>query len=41
MKNKQIYKEWLINENIKGQNIESIENVIKRFKLFTFSNKFK
>ena len=28
------YKEWLINENIKGQNIESIENVIKRFKLF-------
>ena len=28
------YKEWLINENIKGENIESIENVIKRFKLF-------
>ena len=26
--------EWLKNENIKGENIESIENVIKRFKLF-------
>lgn len=28
------YNEWIKNENIKGENIESIENVIKRFKLF-------
>ena len=29
-----LYNEWLINENIKGENIESIENVILRIKLF-------
>tara|TARA_X000000950_G_C13808424_1_gene616580 strand:+ start:297 stop:938 length:642 start_codon:yes stop_codon:yes gene_type:complete len=28
------YNEWIKNENIKGENIESIENVIRRFKLF-------
>ena len=28
------FNEWLKNENIKGENIETIENVIKRFKLF-------
>jgi len=30
----ELYKEWLVNENIQGDGIESIENVIDRIKLF-------
>ena len=32
----ELYQDWMINENIKGNGIESIEQVITRFKKFIF-----